>query len=379
MAERRLLFILNTLNHSGAEVMLATAAPLWANHGWTADILSAGQTPGDFASHLEAAGYRLHHLRFARSPLFLWRLLRFFRRTRFDAVHIHTEQAGFWYALAAFLTGHRTILRTVHATFSFTGSLRARRALQRRIMRRVFGAAMTAPSRSVQTNEAQTFGNPVRIVPNWIDTGRFRPPDAVERQAARRAFDQPADRFVIVSVGNCSPIKNHRAMIEALALLPPDLAWTWLHVGTGEDEATERKMAAQSGLDDRIRFLGRCDPRPALWAADCFVMPSMREGLGLAAAEALACGLRCVLADRPGLRDFAPYAEAILWTAPEPAAIAAAVEAAAGSERTGTAGFADVAQRVHKDFSPERGVSAFCELYSAGRHDPERLRNEAPQ
>lgn len=344
--------------------MLAATGRLWADRGFKAEILSTGDRPGDFAAELSAAGYPIHRLPFLRSPRFFWRLLRFFRRERFDAVHIHTERANSWYALAAFLTGHRAILRTVHAVFVFEGFLRVRRTVQRWIMRRLLGVTTTVPSRSVQSSEAATFRNPARIVPNWIDIDRFRPPDARERQAARTALGLGADRFVLVSVGNCAPVKNHAALIAGLALLPPDLPWTCLHVGAGDDEAEEQALAGRLGLAAKVRFLGRCDPRPFLWAADCFVMPSAREGFGLAAAEALACGLTCVLADRPGLRDFAPYADAILWADPTPPALAAAIAAAADPGRAGPGRTDDIAGRVRSDLSPARGVATFCALYA---------------
>ena len=355
------MFVLDELTYSGAEEMLAVAGRLWAGRGFTAEILTTGAVPGDFAPELRAAGYAIHHLPFRRSPRFFRQLLRFFGRQRFDVVHIHTERAGFWYALAAVLTGHRTLVRTVHAVFAFAGPLRFRRTAQRWIMRRLLGVTTTAPSRSVQANEAQVFRNPARIVPNWIDTDRFRPPDAAERQAARATLGLDPERFVVLTVGNCAAVKNHAALIAGLALLPPDLSWTFLHVGAGHEEAAERDLAARLGLAAEVRFLGRCDPRPALWAADCFVMPSEREGFGLAAAEALACGLRCVLADRPGLRDFAPYADAILWTAPTPPEIAAAI-AAAG--RPGTGRWDSVAETVRTSLSPERGVATLAGIYS---------------
>jgi glycosyltransferase involved in cell wall biosynthesis len=58
------------------------------------------------------------------------------------------------------------------------------------------------------------------------------------------------------------------------------------------------------GLADRVRIIGPlADPRRLLWALDIFVMPSLKEGLGVAALEAMACGLPVVGCATGGLRE----------------------------------------------------------------------------
>ena len=87
----------------------------------------------------------------------------------------------------------------------------------------------------------------------------------------------------VASVGNCSPVKNHQLIIQAMAMSPTPSNLVYLHVGddTGEAGVAERKLAVSLGLGDRVRFLGT---REDVWlvyhAADIFIMPSRSRGSG---------------------------------------------------------------------------------------------------
>lgn len=358
-AAQPILFILAELTHSGLEKMLEAAAGLWQQAGYQPHILATGVMPGDFAGRLAECGYVIHHLPFARSPWFLARFMGFLGRHKFTVVHIHTERAAVWYALITRLVQPQArLFRTVHAVFVFGGLLRWRRLLQRWLMRVVLRVRFTAPGQSVAGNELARFHNAMPVLPNWLSAQpEFTP---AWRAAIRsRLGIAPASR-VILSVGNCAAVKNHTALLHALALLPDSLPWLYLHVGHGEAEADEQALAQSLGIAERCRFLGRQPAIDLLAAADLFVMPSLHEGFGLAAAEALAMGLPCVLSDAPGLRDFAPFAPAIAWCDPtQPATIQAAILDQLQVPR----GYADIAEAVQAAFSPAAGVGRFVALY----------------
>lgn len=358
---RRVLFVLGELTHSGLEKMLEASAGLWQRAGYQPHILAIGEKPGDFAPRLEACGYALHHIRFARSPAFLAALLAFHRQQGFEIVHIHTEQAAFWHALAARLARSDTrLFRTVHAIFRFDGWLRWRRLLQRWLMRRALHVGFTAPSPSVAEHEATTFRNPMPVLPNWLS---LQPPFTPEwRAESRSALAIDDATFVIASVGNCEDTKNHRALLEALAALPGDRPWLYLHVGSSAEEAGEQALAAQLGIASRCRFLGRRPAAAIFAAADLFAMPSKQEGFGLAAAEALSMGLPCILSDVPGLRDFLPYAAAVSWCDPQaPATITAAIltQLPAPQRHPGIAG------QIRNTLAADAGVRRFTALYAS--------------
>jgi glycosyltransferase involved in cell wall biosynthesis len=120
---------------------------------------------------------------------------------------------------------------------------------------------------------------------------------------------------VIVSVGNCSDVKNHPEILRAVSLLPATVAPLYLHVGKELADQPERALAAELNLAERVRFLGsQGDPRQFLWAADVYVMPSLREGLGISALEAIAAGVPAVLANIDGLADIAAETDSVVLT-----------------------------------------------------------------
>lgn len=312
----RVLHVLGELRPSGAESMLLAAAPEFLKHGVIADIVSTGNDPGPFSPQLGAAGYRIHHIPFLKSFDFFLSLRRLIRG-RYDVVHIHMERACFWVALTAISSGAPVVVRTIHSSFSFSGNLRVRRRIQRRILRWT-GVRQIAVGRSVQETEASCFGARTEVILNWYDSKRFTVPDVSMRRCARMALDIGEHDLVITSVGNCAPVKNHVAFIEALAAIPANMRPLYLHVGIEEPGCPEREWAQKLRVHGRIRFLGHLtDVRSVLYASDAFVIPSIREGCGIAAIEAMAVGLPIIATDVPGLRDFREQFNGIIYATPE--------------------------------------------------------------
>ncbi len=121
----------------------------------------------------------------------------------------------------------------------------------------------------------------------------------------------------------------------------------------------------QLGVTERCSFLGSVDdPRSVLWAADIFVMPSIREGFSIAAIEAAACGLPLVLSDVPGLRDLKATMLDGIWAPLEPIALSNALEDVYARFPSGSAGNAACARRA---FGMEIGASAYYELYMGAK------------
>lgn len=342
--------------------MLRAVGPALAAQGWDSHILALSDTDaGPFAADLRQAGHIIHHIRFRRNLMLfvdLWHLL---FRYRFRIVHIQSERANLWIALLAVLSGAR-VIRTVNAIFDFRGALRIRRIIQRRISRWL-GVRWVAPSRSVITHESARFGNACTLLPNWIDSQRFPVRTEQDRLRARRRLGYQDGTFVLASAGSCSPVKNHSAILQALALLPQTVQY--LHLGTGPQEAEEQALAATLGISGRVKWCGSVDDvAPALAAADVFVMPSLNEALGLAAVEALATGLPCLLSRVNGLsdlQDFNPDGDSCDTTA---ASLAKAIQRQmAKPQAVLRARAGERAKTVLAYFGTGRGVENLITLY----------------
>lgn len=124
------------------------------------------------------------------------------------------------------------------------------------------------------------------VVEHGVDLDLFHPP--VDRDASRRALGIAGP--AVLSVGHLIDRKGHDFAIRAVASLP---GVTLLIAGDGPRDGALRKLAAELGVSDRVRFLGHVDQArlPDLYGAvDATLNCSDREGIANVLLESLACG-----------------------------------------------------------------------------------------
>lgn len=138
---------------------------------------------------------------------------------------------------------------------------------------------------------------PVTIIPNAIDAPAYRFDPAVRAQV--RAHYGWEDCLVVGDVGRLQYQKNQSFLLEAFARLHEREPRARLAlVGEGPNLMSLEAKAVDLGVENEVLFLGHRDDVPLLLQAfDLFVMPSRFEGLGMAAVEAQAAGLPCLLSD----------------------------------------------------------------------------------
>jgi glycosyltransferase involved in cell wall biosynthesis len=185
---------------------------------------------------------------------------------------------------------------------------------------------------------AEEFGVRAERVSNGVNARRFRPPrDAAERRSARRALDLDG-RLTVLTVGGIEPRKGSLTLLEAFARLrelAPDLDPLLVVAGGAtlfdyrDELARFEARAAELGVAAEVRRLGNlADPElERLYrAADLFAFPSLKEGFGLAALEALASGLPVVASDLEAFRSFLVHGHtALLAPVGDSEALAAAL------------------------------------------------------
>jgi glycosyltransferase involved in cell wall biosynthesis len=207
-----------------------------------------------------------------------------------DLLHVHGEAAA---ALCLPALALRPSVVTLHGLHLLRRLQGARRRLAAANLRLVLRAA----SRTICVSQAEmqdlaaTVGAPAArravVVLNGVEPARA--PDAAERAEARRRFSIPADAVVGAVVGALGEVKD--PVTAAQAARQAGL----LLVFAGEGPLRAGVEAAGG------RVLGKLgEARPALAAADFFVLPSLREGLSFAVLEAMALGLAPVVSDAPG-------------------------------------------------------------------------------
>src|SRR5690606_21761685 len=144
-----------------------------------------------------------------------------------------------------------------------------------------------------------------------LDRTLFRPLGRAEsRGELAREFGVPAEGPLLATVGALIPRKGQQLVIRALARIPgARLAL----IGTGPDQARLETLVRESGMSDRVHFLGSLDHERlpvVLSAAEAMVLPSASEGLANAWVEALACGCPLVITDAGGARELLTRPEA---------------------------------------------------------------------
>ena len=164
-----------------------------------------------------------------------------------------------------------------------------------------------------ETFDSFDVSSEIEVVPNFVDTERFRrqPKDHFKRAVA------PDGERLIAHVSNFRKVKRAVDAVEVFARLHAQGAWPEGHarhgqpggvkllmVGDGPDRAASEAAARDAGVWNDVRFIGKQEPvEEILSIADLFLMPSASETFGLAALEAMACGVPVVSTDVGGLPE----------------------------------------------------------------------------
>ncbi|MEX2187252.1 MAG: glycosyltransferase [Pirellulales bacterium] len=227
----------------------------------------------------------------------LWRLQKLFTERRIDAVV--TVGAGdkmFWGRLAAWRAGVPVVASALHSTGWPDGIGRLNRLLTP-ITDAFIGVA--APHGKHLIDVEGFPAAKVHVIPNGVDTDRFRPrpPSEALRAELRLA---PTDRVVAI-VAALRPEKNHAMLLHAIARVRRSIdSVKLLVVGDGPERAGIERLAAELGIADAVQMLGnRGDVAEILAQADVFALSSRMEANPVSILEALACEVP-VVAPRVG-------------------------------------------------------------------------------
>ena len=228
--------------------------------------------------------------------------------------------------------------------------------------------AITAPIARICVSEAVAaevragWGLVPTVIPNGVDSARFRAAAAPETAGARARWTDRLGTYVL-ALGGIEPRKGSLDLLEAYALLRRHRPDVRLVLGGGETlfdyrdyRATFDARAAELGVDVEVLGVIDDDDVPSLVAAaSALGFVSTKEGFGLAAMEALAAGVPVVARDLRVLRGI--FAGSVRY-AVDPPSIAAHLEAVLAQRPDPVVG-----QRLAASFTWDAAAAAHLAFY----------------
>ena len=303
----RILHVLGGMDRGGVETWLMHVLRNIDRQQFQMDFAVHTDRRCAYDDEVEALGSRIYFcpspsnpVRYARSFL---KILR--EHGPYDVVHSHVHHfSGFVLRLAKsagvsvrIAHSHSTSPVDSPASFSRRCYLQLSRHMIRECATWRLAASGTAGSSLFGLSWSAESGTLVSHC--GLDLEPFTTP--VDRLACRYEIGVKPEDFVVGHVGRLVQVKNQEFLLRVYAeLLKIKPNTRLLLVGEGPLERLLKHKASELGVLDRVLFTGgRSDvARLMLGAMDAFVMPSIYEGLGLAAIEAQAAGLPTVLSDR---------------------------------------------------------------------------------
>lgn len=175
-------------------------------------------------------------------------------------------------------------------------------------------------------------------------------------------------QFAILTVARLTKQKSIDTLIDALHILRGRGVAAHLQiVGDGDQRAALENKTRELKLDAAVKFLGMCPQTvlPEMYArCDAFVLPSVREGMGLVLAEALLCGAPVIAANSGGVTDIVRDGETgLLFPERDASALADALEKYARSPEDAARLAENGRAWVLERFTPERVAAQFLQLY----------------
>lgn len=169
---------------------------------------------------------------------------------------------------------------------------------------------VTAVSNYLQRRTMSEFGitREIRVIYNFIDPSKSSMP--AEEGACQREVYATQEEKILVHASNFRPVKRVSDVVRIFARVRQEMPCKLLLVGEGPERLFAQQLVKELKLHDDVRFLGQVDDiQSILRCADVFLLPSEQESFGLAALEALACGVPVVGATTGGMPEVVRHGE----------------------------------------------------------------------
>lgn len=357
----------------GSGVVATDLGTALAERGHTVHIVSHRRPVRIASPHPRV---RFHEVPVTRYPLFTYppytlalatKLAALCREERIDVLHAHYAIP---HAVSAYLCrqmlgrGAPKIVTTLHGTdITLVGLDDSFYEITRFSLLESDGVTAVSNYLARQVRQRFKLESDVTTIYNFIDLERFSPSN---RDGAVRSRFACGDEALVGHLSNFRWVKRVPDVVRVFQRIVLHVPACLVMIGDGPDLPAVKLVADELGVLDRIKFLGsEQDAAALLPALDLFLLPSEQESFGLAALEAMACGVPVIASNVGGLPELVTEGEAgHLFPV---GAVTAMGEKAAGilADRTEHARLQAGARRRAEDFRQDGLVGQYEAFYRA--------------
>jgi glycosyltransferase involved in cell wall biosynthesis len=370
----RVTHIIAGLNSDGAEKMLHRLIAGMDSSRFENEVISLTDL-GPMSRQFEACGVRVRALGMKRgsaNPFYLLKLAAWLRRSQPQVVQTWMYHADLIGGLAARIAGRSGVVwnirhselhpETDKRSTLWTGWACAR--LSRRLPRRIVCCSEAA--RKFHSNMGYASDR-MQVILNGYDLDRFKF-DPNQRMETRAALGIPQSAPVIGLIARKHPVKDHENFMQAAGLLHgefPGVRFVLCGEGVTSDDPEFAGWVQSAGIQDVCHLLGQREDIPRILnALDIATSASTGEAFPNSVAEAMACGVPCVVTDVGDSRFIVGETGSVV-ASKAPAALARGWKEMleAGPEIRRDFGLA-ARQRVEQNFSLAAVVNRYQDLYT---------------
>jgi N-acetyl-alpha-D-glucosaminyl L-malate synthase BshA len=159
---------------------------------------------------------------------------------------------------------------------------------------------VTSVSQSLKDNTLELFAvtKEIEVIPNFIELSKI-----TQKISCRSAMAQEHER-IVTHISNFRSVKRIPDVIQIFYKIQQHIPAKLMMVGDGPEKEKAEELCAQLGITDKVIFFGNSNEiDQILQHSDLFLLPSETESFGLAALEAMACGVPVISSNSGGLPE----------------------------------------------------------------------------
>lgn len=295
----------------GSGVIATELGNFFANKGHKAHFITYDQPvrlntmqPNTFYHEVSMHDYPLFHYQPYELALSS-KMVQTIRKWKLDVLHVHYAIP---HAYAAHMAKqilaeegiHIPVITTLHGTDI---TLVGKNPIYRDAVNFSINSSdiVTSVSESLKQDTLASFAikKEIEVIPNFIDHTLYEQP----KECLRKQFAPNGER-IITHISNFRPVKRLKDIVHVFAKVHKNAPVRLVLVGDGPEKEHARMLAQELGIVDSVIFTGKVlDIDRILRCTDVFLLPSEKESFGLAALEAMACGVPVISSNTGGLPE----------------------------------------------------------------------------